>query len=116
MADSPAPPPAARVTFGALWELCDADRSQAESLVATYAESMRATPAPSADDLVFYTRRLAECEARAAQFLTLQKLIERCDRSDAIKAELKRLANAERAASDAAMVATGDADDSKDSE
>ena len=40
---------AARVTFGALWELCDADRVQAESLIETYAESMRATPAPPAD-------------------------------------------------------------------
>lgn len=103
MADSPAPAPAARVTFGALWELCAADMAQAESLVATYAESLRQTPAPSADTLAFYKRRLAECEARALQFLTLAKLIERCERSDVIMAELKRLAAAERAASEAAI-------------
>ena len=89
-----APRPAA-LTYGALWDLCDGERTQAECLRAQYAEDA-ATPRDPHDS-PFYERRLRECALRALQFQTLQALLGRIIRSNAIKHELKEIAARERA-------------------
>ena len=88
------------VTFGDLWALADAERAQAETLEAVYAADLSA--ATCEVDRAFYRRRLGELRWHIARMLAMQRLIERCEQSAVIKAELKRMADA------AADAAAGD--------
>lgn len=105
-----APPPAAPLSYAALWALCDGARAQAESLAASYAADARAPKDPR--DADFFRKRGEQNAVCARQFLALQKLIERCEQSAAIRAELKRLADA--AAADAASADAAPAADEDD--
>lgn len=95
---APASAPQKPPTYADLWQFADRARVQAESLVDGYAADLDA--AKHAGDRLFYARRLADLTRDAACTLALQKLVERCERSDVIKAELKRIAADEHGAID----------------
>lgn len=91
-----------RLTYGSLWKFCDAERLNAGTLADSYERDLSAVPPPSDESRAFYRRRIVELRQREAHFIGLAKLVERYERSDVIKAEIRKMADAERAARDGA--------------
>ena len=87
-----------RLTYGDLWKFCDAERLNAGALADTYERELSASPPPSEESADFYRRRIVALRQTEARFIGLAKLIERYERSDVIKAEIRKMAESERAA------------------
>jgi hypothetical protein len=92
-------------TYGDLWTFCDAERLNAVVLAEAYERDLSASPAPAPDSADFYRRRIVALRQTEARFVALARLVERYERSDAIKAEIKKMAEADRASRDGAVTA-----------